>query len=230
MSFSTEYDLIHNTQVALKHIRAGNLPAAERLLRQVLAAQPDNEQAWLMLAYTAQTVEDKRQALGRALKLNPNNAKVRAALTRLVDSEHVRQAARGGVFISYTRSDEVFVAQLAEDLQVAGVPIWVDMFDIPDGTDWHDEIERALQRCHLMVAVLSPAALRAGNWRAELSRFMDSGKLIVPILYRPCDISAIPFWHEPVNFTGDYSGGLQYLTHLLTTPAPARTGTYGAVR
>ena len=40
------------------------------------------------------------------------------------------------VFICYAREDEAFVLQLGENLKGRGVPVWLDQWDIPPGSDW----------------------------------------------------------------------------------------------
>jgi hypothetical protein len=60
-------------QQAIDLARAGQRDNAERLLRRVLADQPDNEVAWLWLSGVVRDQAEKRQALQRVLAINPDN-------------------------------------------------------------------------------------------------------------------------------------------------------------
>lgn len=53
--------------------QAGKHAEAETVFRQVVAAAPDNEHAWLYLAGVAANAEDAEAALQRVQMLNPNN-------------------------------------------------------------------------------------------------------------------------------------------------------------
>ena len=51
------------------------------------------------------------------------------------------------VFICYAREDEAFVLQLGENLKGRGVPVWLDQWDIPPGSDWDRSIDDAIYDC-----------------------------------------------------------------------------------
>lgn len=50
------------------------------------------------------------------------------------------------VFLSYGREPEVsaFVKQLKQDLETRGISVWLDIDDIPAGSDWHGAIGRPI--------------------------------------------------------------------------------------
>ena len=89
------------------------------------------------------------------------------------------------IFISYSRRDQEFVTRLAGDLdaQVAGV--WFDQSTIQLGQKWHDEIMDGIRECKAFVLVLSPDAAESKYVREEVSKALELGKTIFPILYRP---------------------------------------------
>lgn len=203
-----------------QYARAGQVQQARQLLWQVIALDPHEEQAWLLLASVAQSMEERRAALLRVLALNPNQTQVKQAYLQSVEARHIRQAARAGVFISYAHPDEVFAVGLADDLRFFGMPVWVDLMDMPDGSDWYEAIDSAIRRCGLMLIVGSPAAARADNVRSELRRFAEAGKIILPVQAQPADLSALNLWYPPLDFSEDYSSGLQELIYLLSTPEP----------
>ncbi|MAS37076.1 MAG: hypothetical protein CL610_23960 [Anaerolineaceae bacterium] len=63
--------------------RRGDKPAAQVLLRQVVAADPRNELAWMWLASAVDSIDERRTCLENALRINPNNTRAREALDRL---------------------------------------------------------------------------------------------------------------------------------------------------
>lgn len=209
---------------AAQYTRNGQLQQARQLLWQVISLAPYEERAWLLLASAAQTIEERRAALWRVLLLNPGHAKVKQAYLQTMDMPSIQQAAQAGVFISYAHCDEVFAVELADDLRFFGVQVWVDIMDMPDGSDWFEAVEKAMAGCGVMLLVGSPAALRADNVRSEIKRFADAGKIILPVLYQPADLSTLSLWYPVIHFEEDYSSGLQDIIRLLTMPEPVAIG------
>ena len=89
------------------------------------------------------------------------------------------------IFISYSRRDQEFVTRLASDLdaQVAGV--WFDQSTIQLGQKWHDEIMEGIRDCKAFILVLSPDAMESRYVREEVSKALELGKTIFPVIYRP---------------------------------------------
>jgi tetratricopeptide (TPR) repeat protein len=92
------------------------------------------------------------------------------------------------VFICYSRKDEDFVLKLAENLKKKGVPVWLDQWDIPPGADWDQTIEKALDECTSLLLVISPSSVESEEVRSEWRSVLDKEKVVVPILYQPCEI------------------------------------------
>jgi hypothetical protein len=61
----------------------GNRELAKKYLADLLAAHPDEEAAWILLAKVEEQKERKIECCQRALKINPGNTEVRIALARL---------------------------------------------------------------------------------------------------------------------------------------------------
>jgi len=70
-------------QSAISAVRARRLSEGRALLQQVLAAEPNNETAWLWLAAAVETPGERLAALTRVLQINPANQSARRALDRL---------------------------------------------------------------------------------------------------------------------------------------------------
>lgn len=91
-------------------------------------------------------------------------------------------------FISYSRANSDFATRLTEDLKAAGHDIWFDQFNIPTGSRWDDEIEKALRSCAVFLLILSPASMQSQNVKDEVGYAIDAGKHILPVMIEPCDI------------------------------------------
>lgn len=69
-------------QQAVALAKSGQREAAEELLSQVLTERPDDEGAWILLSGVTRNRALKREALSRALALNPDNALAQQGLER----------------------------------------------------------------------------------------------------------------------------------------------------
>ena len=94
------------------------------------------------------------------------------------------------LFISYGRADANELAERLEaDLSLVGFDVWRDRRKIRSGKEWDDEIEAGLRTSQLVVAVLTPQAVREESvCRDELAFARFACKLpIVPALAQPCE-------------------------------------------
>lgn len=123
-------------------------------------------------------------------------------------------------FISYSREDSEFALRLAGDLRAAGAAVWFDQADILTGEHWDTAIERALVRCPRMLLILSPASVASVNVNDEVSFALEKGKIVLPVLYRDCEI---PFRIRRLQYTDfrtDYTRALKGLLNaLLSIPS-----------
>ena len=71
--------------LALAHayIEAGNLEDAENLIRSLLEQDPDNTDAWWLLAHSVRDPHFAREALDQVLRLDPNDQQARSLLAAL---------------------------------------------------------------------------------------------------------------------------------------------------
>jgi hypothetical protein len=128
------------------------------------------------------------------------------------------------IFVSYAREDSGFALRLGQDLRAAGAQIWLDQLDIPAGARWDEAVQEALARCPSLLVVLSPDSVASDNVMDEVSFALDEGKLVVPVICRPCEI---PFRLRRVQYidcTRDYDAALAKLTSTLAAgqAAPPR--------
>jgi WD40 repeat protein len=96
------------------------------------------------------------------------------------------------VFISYARTDEAFLRQLAKALEERGKDVWVDWDDIPRTADWRARIFRGIEASQTFVAVLTPDLVGSEICREELAHATGLNKRIIPLLRREVDRAATP--------------------------------------
>ena len=119
-------------------------------------------------------------------------------------------------FISYSRANSDFAASIANDLRSAGFDMWLDQLDIPTGSRWDDELEKALDRCSTFLIILSPESIKSQNVKDEIGYAIDSGKHILPVLIKNCKIPARLRRFQFVDFTDDsYKKNLDQIKYLL---------------
>ena len=119
-------------------------------------------------------------------------------------------------FISYSRTNKEFALRLARELKAAGFPIWLDQLDIPTGTRWDDEIEKALRECRIFMVILTPASIASDNAKDEIGYAIDHGKRILPVLLEDCEIPLRLRRFQYVDFTRmNYTEGVRSAKELL---------------
>ncbi len=128
-------------------------------------------------------------------------------------------------FISYSRVNSDFAVRLANDLRSDGFDIWLDQLDIPTGSRWDDELEKALDRCSTFLIVLSPESIKSQNVKDEIGYAIDAGKHILPVLIENCKIPLRLRRFQFVDFTDDsYRESLAQIKQLLENTSELQKG------
>ena len=104
-------------------------------------------------------------------------------------------------FISYSRANSDFAVRLAKDLKAAGHEVWLDQLDIPTGSRWDDELEKALRTCSTFLIILSPEFIKSQNVKDEIGYAIDKGKHILPLMIKQCEIPFRLRRFQYVDFT-----------------------------
>lgn len=119
-------------------------------------------------------------------------------------------------FISYSREDKEFALALAKELRSSGFLIWLDQLDIPTGSRWDDEVERALERCDIFMVILTPNSITSNNVKDEIGYAIDSNKQILPILLENAKVPFRLRRFQYVDFTNiTYPEGIERSEQLL---------------
>ncbi len=93
-------------------------------------------------------------------------------------------AANLDAFVSYSRRDGAFVAQLKEALEARGRNVWIDADDIPAGAPWRQELGTGIEAADAFVFVISPDSVVSPECLQELGRATELGKRLVPVLFK----------------------------------------------
>jgi WD40 repeat protein len=96
------------------------------------------------------------------------------------------------VFISYSRKDKNFVAQLQEALAKHQREAWLDTKDIPPTAEWLKEIYTAIEGADSFVFIISPEVLNSEVCQLELSHAVKHHKRLIPVVRRDVNPREVP--------------------------------------
>lgn len=161
-----------------------------------------------------ESMEGRRRALVESIKAEPDNPTHRETLQALSDRSQIRRAAANGIFISYARQDEIFALDVSMILLDAGLPVWLDVVH-GGNEDWSEEIDQALRRCGLMVAIVSPTTVKDPITLAERRLFIERGKLVLPVFRQFCEVDPTLLWLDPIDFSQDMEQAMDHIRELL---------------
>src|SRR5262245_39690467 len=94
-------------------------------------------------------------------------------------------AKRSGasIFISYARKDASEMAgRPRDDLSRRKFDVWLDTDRIHGGAVWSKTIEEALDRCDVVLALLTPGSYVSELCRAEQLRGLRRDKCVIPVI------------------------------------------------
>jgi TIR domain len=135
------------------------------------------------------------------------------------DVSTVGAAAASAAFLSYSHEDSSFVLELVSQLKSAGGDVWLDKMDILPGQPWDLSIQDALASCSRLLVVLSPASVASRNVLDEVSYALDNHKVVIPVLYRDCEVPFRLRRLQYVDFRAEYALGFQGLLRTLQAPS-----------
>jgi hypothetical protein len=121
----------------------------------------------------------------------------------------------GNIFVSYSRVDLAWVDKLVRKLEVAGLKVWLDVHELHAGKPWDSEIGDALQGMGVLMVVLSPDSVKSRNVLDEINFALNKNRIVVPVLYRPCDVPYRVERLQRVDFTGNDDAAFPGLVEIL---------------
>jgi hypothetical protein len=120
------------------------------------------------------------------------------------------------LFLSYANEDRGFVERLATDLSDRGLAVWWDQPEIQAGGSIVASIELGLARSRRFAVVFSPDS-RQSRWvtsETEAAIALENERqesLVIPLLYRDCEIPVLLKHRKRIDFTGSYERGMEEL-------------------
>jgi len=96
--------------------------------------------------------------------------------------QRVQAMSEKYVFISYSRRDHAFVEKLSADLRRLGVQVWRDIESIAPGTNWQEEIEKALLGAPVLLYVASLNSTASRWMDRELEKYFERAGKVIPLV------------------------------------------------
>jgi transcriptional regulator with XRE-family HTH domain len=126
------------------------------------------------------------------------------------------------VFISHSSKDKEFVRMLANDITEAGHKVWLDEREIKVGECIVTGIEKGLSENEYVIIVLSPNSVLSGlverEWKSAYWSEIHKKKIIVlPVLYKKCEIPQLLKTKKYADFSEKYDVGLNELIESIHT-------------
>ncbi len=89
---------------------------------------------------------------------------------------------RQRIFTSYARKDAARLATFLQQNLEVDHDVWLDTRRIEAGASWTVEIEKAIDHCDILLALLTPGSYASDICRAEQLRALRRGKRVIPLL------------------------------------------------
>lgn len=117
------------------------------------------------------------------------------------------------IFLSYSHADSTFADMLAAHLVGAGARIWVDRWELRVGDSIVQRVQDAVGGADAVLVVLSPDSVESEWCKKELATGLvreleDRRVVVLPILYRDCEIPPFLRDKQYADFRDDFERGL----------------------
>jgi hypothetical protein len=129
------------------------------------------------------------------------------------------------LFLSHSSKDNKWVTELAEDLNLCGVDVWFDAWELRVGDDLHERIADAVDKSRF-VAVVVTKHFSESKWiRGEVHQALSREKagdrtVVLPLLADDAEVPPLLSTKKFLDFSGDYFGSLTHLAALIHELAP----------
>ena len=138
---------------------------------------------------------------------------------------------RPPIFISYAHRDGGDLAEhLHTDLQARGFDVWLDRLRLKGGDRWTKEIENALDRAEVVLALLSDGSFVSDTCRAEQGWALDAGKRVIPLKVHPKSKAQLRLYErqwldfsDTANYAANFQQLLESVGERCAVVAPAES-------
>ena len=124
------------------------------------------------------------------------------------------------LFLSYSSNDKTWVSELAEDLNLCGVDVWFDAWELRVGDDLHERISDAVEKSKF-VAVVVTKHFSESKWiRGEVHQALSREKggnctVVLPLLAQDVSVPPLLATKKFLDFHRNYFGSLTHLAALI---------------
>ena len=149
----------------------------------------------------------RRIALRRQLRKNPEDQNLVKSLQSTLRDKVVRLAAVDGVFITYSVSDELFASDLDGNLLEHDVRSLIGIYDQSKSELMQAAVRATMDQTNVLLLIVSESSMRDANVIATYEHFWNAGKIIVPIMFEPCNIDHLLLGMPPLDFYDQWQSG-----------------------
>jgi len=112
------------------------------------------------------------------------------------------------------------VSQLAEDLNICGVDVWFDGWELRVGDDLHERIADAIDKSRFVAVVITKHFSESKWIRGEVHQALSREKggdrsIVLPLLADDVTVPPILSTKKYLDFSRDYFGSLTHLAGLI---------------
>lgn len=124
------------------------------------------------------------------------------------------------LFLSHSSKDKPWVTQLAQDLNLCGVDVWLDTWELRVGDDLHERIGDAVDKSRF-VGVVVTRNFSESKWiRGEVHQALSREKagnrtVVLPLLADDVEVPPLLSTKKYLDFSKDYLGSLVRLSALI---------------
>lgn len=127
------------------------------------------------------------------------------------------------IFISYKRENRDFAEELRQQLQSWGYATWMDIYNVPKGGYWPDEIDKGLQGADLVVGVMSPQAVKSRAVKNEWDWAIINKRRLILLMIENCYVPMNYVSINYIDFTKNKAEGFEHLKEALVSSPTEET-------
>lgn len=100
---------------------------------------------------------------------------------------------KGEVFFSYSHKDRVLAGKIAALLADKGIDVFLAHEDIEVSAEWREEIFKRLERCNVLLALLTPNYEKSVWANQEAGIMWGKGRKVIPLIVKETDLKKFGF-------------------------------------
>lgn len=120
------------------------------------------------------------------------------------------------VFISYSQQDAAIATRIQENLDAAGLQVWIDKKVIQPGDSFLEKMSEGLANASYVILLCSPAAM-ASRWvtREWMSTLARNDSVLLPVKVAPVEMPTLLADILYIDLTQDFQEGLERIVRFI---------------